>query len=169
MASTRRRTRPRRTEQDRPTSFKVRLDWKAYFKRFCQDHGDSVSHAGRLLFQDGWTYSSTDYEGPEWQPPKDPKELKSLQLAYWQIRLGIVTSELRSLQDRLRYLEEAQSIRATPLQQRVSYMEEKNGKMVSVVDRVDLDLDGLKGRVSWLEADMVECREKLKELNDGNS
>jgi hypothetical protein len=145
----------------------VQLDWPAYFKRFCQEHGEPVQwRKGLLLFPDGWTYSSMDYAGPEWPPNTDERLLRKDKEAYWRIRLRIVRAEAVFLDKRLDGLKQWQTTKSVPLQQISQYLDSDNNR---VVERVDLDLTALAGRLEWLWQDVKQCEEKIKELaTNGN-
>lgn len=143
----------------------VRLDWRAYFKEFCELHGrDPVSYRGRLLFPDGWTYSSSDYAGPEWPPPDDPAELLAVQSSYWRRRRGIVRRERDELRLAVQSLAEMQRCKSVPLQQVVQMRDSETNQRVT--SRKPLDLDGLKARLAWLEEDVAECDRHLAELGE---
>lgn len=141
----------------------VQLSWPAYFKEFCIQHGRwSVVYRGRLLFQDGWSYSSTSYAGPEWPSPTDEKELKSLLLVYWRRRWEIVKPLRDDLKARVENLKQQESLRQVPLQQRTIWWDQENGKYASSTEPVDWG--GLLSRLDWLEQDVRDCEEKIKEL-----
>jgi len=140
----------------------VRLDWKAYWRRFQQEHGEPVPYGdGRLLFPDGWQYSALRYGGPEWPPPTDPEELLALQRTYWRTRLAVVTAELRGLERQVADLVELQRVKSVPLQQVLRY-NATEGK--AQVERVDLDLSALQGRIAWLRQDVTDCQAQLARL-----
>lgn len=146
----------------RPVS--VRLDWRAYFREFSALHGgDPVIYKGRLLFADGWTYSASDYQGPEWPPPDDPKALANLQRWYWGRRRTIVRHELFTLRESLLSLETAQRNRSAPLQQivTVKVWNEGLGRDANVWQAKNVDLEGMRGRLAWLEEDLGRCSECL--------
>lgn len=144
---------------------KLRIDWKAYFKRFCEEHGPSVGYKRTmLLFQDGYQYSAESYVGPEVKPPENPDELRELLITYWTRRLEIQSRELVIMRRRLDRLEETQSTRSVPLQRSLSLRERTEAAKEGVEPDTELDLDWLRGRVSWLEADAAECRGRVKEL-----
>ena len=73
----------------------LEIDWRAYFYRFVQEHGEPVEVSpiesdrfriySRLLFRDGWMYGAMDYQGPEFSPPGNPDQLRKLKLEYWTI------------------------------------------------------------------------------------
>lgn len=94
-------------------AFRVAIDWRAYFRAFCEAHGgDPVPFRGRLLFRDAWTYSSTDYRGPEWPPPDDPAPWIR---AYWLIRIKLARMELRTVEFFLEGLASLKAGRSGPL------------------------------------------------------
>jgi hypothetical protein len=139
----------------------VHLDWRAYFRAFSEAHGgDPVYHGGRLLFADGWQYSSTDHAGPEWAPPESEEELRRLVRAYWKRRLQIVTAERKLLWERLKGLEQLQAAKSLPLQ-RTAREPDGEGRVKMV--RGPLDLDGMRARLAWLADDIKWCQGKLDE------
>lgn len=139
------------------------LDWQAYFKSFNELHGGNPIHwGGRLLYQDAWQYSITDHAGPEFAPPEDQREVKSLKRSYWLRRKAIVENELRQLSLHITYLEEMQRLRHVPLQQVLTWfdMEQRRwSRQVGV-----LDMSGMKERCNWLKDDVELCNERIKEL-----
>lgn len=146
---------------------RVRLDWRAYFVRFCEAHGNNpVEHGGRLLFADGWRYSSTDHAGPEWGPPSS-EELKKLQRAYWEARLVLVERERGRLQATIIELEGLQSQRRVPLQQRTFAWSDdfaEDGHRMATISSSDVQLMPLQQRLKLLIADVAHCGKMLKEL-----
>lgn len=141
---------------------RVRLDWRAYFAEFSRAHGDNpVEHEGRLLWQDGWRYSSISHEGPEYPPPADAEELRRLQRAYWQRRMELVEEQRGRLQRTMLDLEAGQSIRGVPLMHRV-VGEDENGRLGLTV--APLKLEAFKARHDWLREDVAQCHRKLEEL-----
>ena len=142
---------------------RIRLDWKAYFVAFCQEHGEGpLFHRGRLLFRDGWTYSSTDYKGPEWPPPEDEEELLKLLLTYWTLRRSAVKKELVSEAIKLAQLKEATMVRSAPLQQSIP-VTDGNGFRTGGMAAIRLELFDFEKRVEWLEEDVKLCQ---NEIND---
>jgi len=143
---------------------RVDLDWEAYYVAFKEIHGDPVKYGEKLLFADGWMYSSTDPAGPEYRPPDDIVELRALQLRYWTERRRTVVSERNYLRNLTHSLEALQKEKSAPLQRRVVTVNE-DGKMVDSV--VPLDIESIRmTRLLWLEGDVEECEKKLKELRD---
>lgn len=141
----------------------VELDWGAYYKAFCQKHGEPVPFKGRLLFPDGWQYSSTDHRGPEWQPPQD-FELRNLRLSYWVIR----RREVKGIRDdclaTIMHLRELMSVRDVPLQQTVIIEGEDGERQARTVD---FSLDALESRLAWCEADLQDCERTIEEIKHG--
>lgn len=138
------------------------IDWPEYFKEFCRVHGDPVPARGRLLFADGWTYSATDYAGPEYPPPEEPDKLLDLQRTYWE----------ESLQIRKQW--HAQAVRVyegataavnsrSAMVSRVAYREDETGKRRRVSDPIDLN--ELKEVVETLAADVKTCEQELEKLH----
>ena len=143
---------------------RIDLDWTAYYAKFKEMHGMwPVKFKGRLLFEDGWTYSLTDLKGPEWSPPTEYFELWKLHVAYWAIRRRIVKHERDYLRILLDNLRELQRNKSAPLQQRfVAYNEDREGNQVPSYEFKDVDLLSIEeGRLAWLEEDVRECNERL--------
>lgn len=141
---------------------KIVLDWKAYFIEFCRVHGEPVEHEGRLLFRDGWTYSATDYSGPEKGPPSKPEELDLLTMHYWVKRKEGIKRELLKLTHALEVYAKQQSDHSLPLQQMTSVREgEKVLKGYTAVD-----LAPMKQRVKWMRTDIEECDQRLREIEE---
>lgn len=139
------------------------LDWQAYFKEFCLAHGNNpIMFGGVLLFEDGWTYSAHDHSGPEWSPPKDVEELHQLMLAYWQRRRAIVQHEAKQLAQHIHHLEELQQSRKVPLQQVIAWFDSEAKRWHK--ETGPLDLEGMRGRLQWLDDDVQMCEEKVKEF-----
>ena len=140
----------------------IALDWKAYFAEFCRIHeGDPVEYRGRLLFRDGWMYSSTDYGGPEWRPPTDPLILRDLKIWYWQQRARKIRQELLPLRQMLVDVEQMQIGRSAPLQQ-ISIEYDDKGKPRTISGPIDVT--GIKVRVDFLEFTLDECYLELDKL-----
>lgn len=142
----------------------IRLDWRAYFRNFCAEHGDPVPYNEKLLFQDGFQYSSTDYAGPEWPPPDDPAELESLLCSYWQIRYSTVRHELSRLEDQLIQLTNIQSARNGMLQYTVPNIDPNGQRKGNRAMPLNLDL--FQERIRWLKADTANCEAKLREFTN---
>lgn len=101
---------------------KLNLDWKEYFYKFLEEHGEPVPWDGKLLFSDGWQYSSTDYQGPEYPPPEAIATLKGLKVSYWNLFCARLSEEIKSLESKIKMLLEWQEHKSLPLQQRVPYV-----------------------------------------------
>lgn len=72
----------------------IKVDWRAYFREFCEKHGrHPVEIGNRLVFPDGWSYARNSYEGPEWPPPADVLERRGLLRAYWKRRVEILKGQ----------------------------------------------------------------------------
>ncbi len=145
---------------------KVCLDWKAYFDRFIEVHGEPIVYQKtRLLFSDGWQYSLASYQGPEYPPPELEKRLNELQLTYWQIYSKKIEDEANALHRQIVSLEEWQNTRELPLQQRVVYKTwDDDGKLTSVsFESEDLDLEPLRAKYRDLINIVQVCHENLDE------
>lgn len=145
---------------------KIVLDWKAYYEIFEQLHGTPVRFNGRLLYHDGWQHSATDYAGPEWAPPDDPKELKTLIRAYYRRRLPQLKEEYDILRNQINSIREMQTMMSVPLQQRVRYFDEDRGGYLSKSETVDIT--PLEQRLQNLEEEVRECESRLHALNETN-
>lgn len=140
----------------------MRLDWKAYFYEFCGLHGEPVLYKeSRLLFRDGWMYSATDYEGPEFPPPEDNQELDKLVLEYWTIRKDALTKMVTKLHHHIKVIRDTQATHSAPLQQ-ITYIQDGDKRRRSY-KRVDTS--GIEARIEWIEADLRECEERLAEIH----
>ena len=140
-----------------------RLDWKAYFNGFCELHGGNpVEVDGKLVLPDGWSYSSTAYEGPEWPPPKDEAEFVRVMTAYWNERRGIVSDELKLLQNTRRSMVDQMVNRSAPLMKKVRVFDEVAEKHRWQAD--ELNLDAVDERISWLKADLENSVHELEKL-----
>lgn len=140
-----------------------KLDWRAYFLRFCEEHGGNpVEVRGRLVLPDGWSYSSTSYQGPEWEPPTDSRALCRLLISYWSERRGIVSDELKLLQTTRKSMVEQMLIRSAPLMKRRRVFDDATDKWRWQSE--ELNLDAIDERIAWLSADVEGCLAKLEEL-----
>lgn len=143
----------------------IKLDWRAYMKAFDEVHGGDPVIVGedgcRLLYRDGWQYSSHDLKGPEFPPPKDTTSLRNLKRLYWNKRLGflkMVEAQHRSCLDNLY---QASQQRSAPLKKRVSYRDEAGTLVRSTID---VDLAEIEQTLSYLREDIAECLENLESL-----
>lgn len=141
------------------SSVMVTLDWETYFKEFCSAHGKYPVVYGKedefLLFPDGWMYSATSYEGPEFQPPKDIGELLQLQLYYWGRRYRIIKREYNDLKNDLVNLESVAREKSLPLYQLNEY---QNSEGKTVTESRKLDLTIMQRRIEWLDKDSKNCK-----------
>jgi hypothetical protein len=144
---------------------KLRLDWKAYFDRFVEVHGEPVEHDGYLLFSDGWRYSSLRYSGPEYPPPSDKRRLRSYRRNYWEKMLAKLTKEAHEIRQQLNGLEDWNNCTSLPLQQRVLVPQEGKEK-ATWSDPVDMDLGMLRHQLDDLEYYMKECETQLATLQE---
>jgi hypothetical protein len=124
-----------------------------------------VTWKGRLLFMDGWQYSSTDYRGPEYPPPTDEYQLRHLKRMYWTQRRFAVKFTVNDVAARLEAIELQQEGRDQPLQQTTRYYDDDMRKWVTIKGPVDTTL--LKARLQFLRQDLVVCDQMLEELSDG--
>ena len=141
----------------------VEIDWEEYFKEFCKAHGQYpiLYNDVDLLFHDGWRYSASNYEGPEYPPPTDKTELNYLLLVYWKRRYQIVKLEYDGLEYSIAQLKEIQRHKDRPLYQRVTYQDD-TGKQVTTSQR--LDLDTLNKRLNWLKLDKDRCSKQIDNI-----
>lgn len=159
-------------DRSRREHLKVRLDWKAYYLRFCEIHGDPVPYKNQLLFQDGWQYSNMDYAGPEYPPPEDVKELRVLALAYWKVRAKLIYRKLAQVKAKLVSVTNLQSQKSLPLQCPIIYWDDETGRRrVRKPDEArsrDVDTESMlvehREGVKNLELDLAHCRDKMIEL-----
>lgn len=138
---------------------KLRLDWRAYFQGFCEQHGKPVNWKGRLLFPDGWTYSRTEYKGPEWPPPKDKVELAEMREEYWQLRLQKAEDDLKEVKRLYENLKEQQESRSAPLKYGTRYYDEENQGYRR--GTADVSLPAVQDEVTILEEELKECQRQL--------
>jgi hypothetical protein len=143
---------------DAPTP-RVTLDWRAYFRAFCEKHGRfPLLYRGRLLFPDAWQYSATDHAGPEWPPPDDKAERVRLMRAYWKLRRNAVRKTLPAARARLDHLQELVATHDLPVLQRVTTWDPGAGDGGAPVSRVtEVDLEAARQHVAWLERDLLVC------------
>lgn len=137
----------------------VKLNWKAYFNGFCEQHGKPVDCRGRLLFADGWMYSRTDPKGPEWSPPTDPEELARLKRDYWSIRLKRAELEYADARRIYENLEEMTRDRSATLKTSTRYYDEESHTYRRGVS--DISLDSLRDELEIMREEVEECRKRL--------
>lgn len=139
-----------------------KIDWRAYWKEFQRAHGDyPVKYRGVLLFRDGWTYSASHYEGPEWPPPEDAHELKKLVRAYWLHHKREIRSLWWPKEQELRNLEQLQSVKSLSLQV-VGVETTEDGYRRRTAS--PLDLEPLRFEVAHLKDILAECDVQIKLL-----
>ncbi len=156
----------------------LEIDWRAYFYRFVQEHGEPVEVSpiesdrfriySRLLFRDGWMYGAMDYQGPEFSPPGNPDQLRKLKLEYWTIREEKLRAEHSRLAKHIRTLRDWQTTRSIPLQTTSVYYDrtETGRPILKRTKPEDMDLRGLERKLADLGYLLAECEDQLKELND---
>lgn len=145
---------------------KVRLDWREYFLRFCQVHGEPITIGSRLLFPDGWQYASTQYQGPEFAPPDDPDQLRELQLTYWRNRRTILAREYQRIKDVIDNLKTSQNSRSVPLQQRevIEGHNEETGSKERKTRIGNVDFQSLATIERRVRKDINQCALYIAEL-----
>lgn len=139
----------------------IQYDWEAYYKRFKELHGEPVESGGVALFPDGWTYSLSDFAGPEWPPPDDSRQLRNLQCKYWQVRKRLLQTEASKLRSQIQLASKFQAQKSAPLQQVSSGLNEQGLETLQVAD---IDFDAMQARLEWIQASVLKCSEKLEEL-----
>lgn len=141
------------------------LDWRAYFRTFCERHGRfPLMHMGRLLFPDGWQYSATDHAGPEWRPPEDRAELLKLMRIYWYLRRKAVRRTLPAARAWLDQLGEMAATHDMPILQKVTTWDPDAGEHGQArSDTRPVDVEAARQKVAWLERDLLVC--ELRILN----
>lgn len=142
---------------------KIHLDWRTYFLEFCKVHGEPVEYNGRLIFRDGWAYSSTDYKGPEYAPPANNVDLDEIVVRYWVLKRELLRRKLAETQLQLQHYRELMESRSLPIQQVVLGHNEDGTQRR---DNKRLDLRGLEHRENWLITDLAECDERLREIEE---
>lgn len=142
----------------------IKIDWRLYFREFCEQHGKyPLLIDGRLFFPDGWSYSASNYEGPEYPPSKVPDTLRRVLLAYWKRRKKIVNHEVSIVKDRIEDLRNLQSVKSLPLQQVVRYYDVEANKYIT--QRLGIDIESLHSRLAWLLKDYEECTKELERVS----
>lgn len=146
-----------------PGAIHSTLDWKAYFHKFVEAHGEPIRFDGRLLFRDGWGYAM-NHAGPEFPPPDDPKRLKRLRRQYWDKQLAKLTSERDALNDRIKMLIDWGDRKSLPLQERRSYPIKEGSPIRKWDEPQDLDVGWLKSKLAGVDYLVSEAVEELEEL-----
>lgn len=139
---------------------KIKLDWRSYFEGFCELHGKPVDYKGRLLFPDGWTYSRTEHQGPEYPPPTDKRHLQELKRDYWQARMDKSELDLKDAERLLGTLTGQQQMRSAPLKTGVRVFDEESGRYRRGVS--DVSLPSLREEVESMREEVQECQRQLK-------
>ena len=153
--------------------WRVKLDWVQYFKRFCEEHGGNpINYKGRLLFQDGWTYSATSHAGPEWAPPEDPKELVALVTVYWQEQLRALEVERRQLKAYVHGLTQLSQAKSVPLQATAIERGEDGKPLRKAVDvnlsALETRLNAVSLRIGGIENVLSELKSVVGATNEGS-
>ncbi len=145
---------------------RVRLDWRAYFYKFVEAHGEPVVYnEGMLLFRDGWRYEIGDYQGPEHEPPVDEDKLQDLRRHYWEILKAKLQGEHADLKRQISMLVEWDMHRDQPLQQRVVYESRNEAGVITLMsDAEDFDAGPLLSKLNGLEYLLKECEDNLVSL-----
>lgn len=147
------------------TPVQPELDWEAYFQSFKGEHGVPVPYGLRWLFSDGWTYSLTRFEGPEYPPPEDANELRVLQKTWRDTRRRILRSQYMTIRRIIKDLEDLQSIRDAILQQRIWHLVTD-----TFGDEYEMDSGEVKPvNLEPLRAKMEEIQEEVNSLNTDTS
>lgn len=142
------------------------MNWRDYWNRFRETHGDPVPYKGRLLFADGWMYSATDYRGPEWAPPEDEGELRKLQLHYWLVRRRIVDLEHRQLWTVIKQIKETRASRSAPVRaETTTFAADDQGKMKMTRQEVD-EVQWERTRLKWLKDDISNCERMIERIKE---
>jgi hypothetical protein len=147
---------------------KVKLDWKEYYKKFSELHGGfPIIYKGRQLFADGWTYSATDYAGPEWEPPKDGKVLATMQKVYWYTRWNRARNELAVIIARANSMRNLQDLKSAPLQQVVVDRDPETNKATRSVESWDPRV--FDHIIKFLEKEVEQASKELAKLKEQNN
>lgn len=138
---------------------KIVLDWRAYFYNFCKEHQEPIPYHNVLLFRDGWRYAM-EYEGPEYPPPANHRDLDVLVMKYWIGRLRICNGALvKAIAERDR-ITRFMSNHSLELQQTV-YVDYGDKRQKA---SVPLDFTPLDEKIKWYRTDAKECEEMLTEI-----
>lgn len=141
---------------------RMRVDWRQYFRDFCEKHGDPLTHPSGavLLFPDGWSYSATSHRGPEWPPPDDPQQHWEQVRLYWRLaRLGI-RRELVVAREELAGVVAAVQLRSACLTVTTTVRDPDTGAATRV--STPLDPADFRARVAELEADLAGAESKVR-------
>jgi hypothetical protein len=140
-------------------------NWQLYFYEFCEKHGRPMQLWGVQVFPDGFTYSATDYAGPEWRPPNDPHELRKLLLGYWSKLASLCKIELKKAERELANIELTQAERAAPLQHEWGEWDAAAGCYRA--KRGELDLGGFQVRVTDRRMEYEYAASNVERLKHG--
>lgn len=141
----------------------IELDWEDYFRDFCAAHGRPIELEGRLVFPDGWTYSATDYEGPEEPPPIGPNDCRALRLKYWKERYRIIRVELMEAWAEQKYLKQLQAVKSIPLKQAHAIPDDdKPGYFRTQRSRIDFEMLNLQEK--RLKKELLLAQQEISKL-----
>jgi len=140
---------------------KTRLSWRDYFYQFIEVHGEPIISDGVLLFRDGWTYSLTSYNGPEWSPPTDRRKLKRLKEIYWTEMRSRYQRELQEVRYEILGIREWSQVKSLPIRQRV-WVSNEDGGGRTVYSNADTTI--LDHQVEDLRHLIAECEKQLEDL-----
>lgn len=145
----------------------IKHDWGAYFRAFHERHGgDPVEYHGRILYSDGWMYSSVDHAGEEFPPPDDPARWTELMVWYWRHHLARINTELTMLDGILRSIKQVKSTRSMPIMHRSYVFDEELGRKTWKSEPLDEKL--YEGRRDRLLTAKQDCENRLAVLCDEN-
>ncbi len=144
------------------TPKRLKLDWRAYFYNFCLVHKEPVEYKNQLIFRDGWSYSVSSYEGPEYPPPADHFDLDILVTNYWLIRLGQTRRMLDKKITERETIVNAISSHSLDLQQMAFVARGEKREKCSL----PLNLHPLNELIRWLRVDLIECEQMLQEIEN---
>lgn len=144
----------------------IHLDWKAYFYRFLEVHGEPIVDGSMLLFRDGWTYEKSRYQGPEHPPPTDAPKLNALKQHYWKTLKKKLECEIGQKEKELDKYKKWDASRALPLQERITYKSRNDKDMITLVSETrEMNLSPLLSKIKDLQYLLEECEENLTLLD----
>lgn len=162
--------------------FRIEIDWAEYFRAFSVKHGgDPLVIGNRLVFGDGWAYALHDHRGPEFPPPENPAEAAALRMAYWRRRQAVVRGEANRLRTWLKGWDEGQQLRDGNMEAMLKVVqwsrettEEGRHKLKRTEYREGKPdqpsaLQVIRDRLAWLESDLKNCDDKVREIEEGAS
>lgn len=165
---------PRSRIEQHQTSIDIGgIDWVGYYENFRDKHGEPVSYQGRILFPDGWTYSATDFKGPEYPPPEDKLQLWEMQKAYWIIRKAMLLVEFSDLKVKAECIVELQSVKDAPLMFLQTTIKEDGTKeklsqefdLTILIDRLDF----LTQQITVCDREIGQYKQFIQDQKNGNS